>query len=129
MHRVSCLSDLEIWTCVRTKIMKLFNPQIELVQSAKTKSGNNPSDIVVTRRGDMVYSDKDDRTVNIVKKSETQTVIRLRQWIPRAVYSSSFGDLLVFMDSQDYKETKVARYSSSGSIDREKQNIQYNDRG
>lgn len=77
----------------------------------------------------MVYSDKDDRTVNIVKKSETQTVIRLRQWIPRAVYSSSFGDLLVFMDSQDYKETKVARYSSSGSIDREKQNIQYNDRG
>lgn len=109
--------------------MKLFNPQIELVQSAKTKSGNNPSDIVVTRRGDMVYSDKDDRTVNIVKKSETQTVIRLRQWIPRAVYSSSFGDLLVFMDSQDYKETKVARYSSSGSIDREKQNIQYNDRG
>ncbi|XP_065937321.1 tripartite motif-containing protein 2-like [Magallana gigas] len=127
LHSVACLSDSEIWTCGSKKIMKLFNLQRELVESVNTESGNKPSDIAVTRRGNLVYTDENNRTVNIMKKSVTQTVIRLRQWIPRGVCSSSFGDLLVIMDSKDYKQTKVVRYS--GSTDREKQSIQYNDRG
>lgn len=101
LHSVACLSDSEIWTCGSKKIMKLFNLQRELVQSANTESGNKPSDIAVTRRGNLVYTDENDRTVNIMKKSVTQTIIRLRQWIPRGVCSSSSGDLLVIMDSKD----------------------------
>nr|XP_019927270.2 tripartite motif-containing protein 3 [Crassostrea gigas] len=121
---VSCLSDEQIWTHGDENIMKLYNLRGELVKSVRTKSGNAPYDIAVTRSGDLVYADSDDRSVNIVKKTHIQTVIRVQGWRPSRVCSSFSGDLLIIMNSDD-KQVKVARYSGST----EKQCIQFNHKG
>ncbi|XP_065939120.1 E3 ubiquitin-protein ligase TRIM71-like [Magallana gigas] len=125
LRSVSCLSDEEMWTCGEDNIMRLYNLRGELVKSVQTKSGYVPHDIAVTRSGDLVYTDYEDRTVNIVKNTQIKTVIRLQGWIPLSVCCTSSGDLLVVMESDDNKQTKVVCYSGSTK----KQSIQYDDKG
>ncbi|XP_062599506.1 tripartite motif-containing protein 55-like [Saccostrea cucullata] len=123
---VACLSDEEILTSGHNNTMKLFSiNQGSLLKSITIELGKHPSDITVTKSGDLVYTDPYDRTVNIVKNEKIEEVIRLQNWIPHGVCSTSSGDLLVIMVSNDNKQTKIVRYSGST----EKQTIQFNDQG
>nr|XP_034333703.1 uncharacterized protein LOC117680578 isoform X3 [Crassostrea gigas]XP_034333704.1 uncharacterized protein LOC117680578 isoform X3 [Crassostrea gigas] len=125
LYSVSCLSDNELWTSGLGNMMRLYNLHGKLVKSIQTTSGEIPEDIAVTQSGELVYTDPHERTVNIVKNTQIQTVIRLQGWGPLYVCSTSSGELLVVMISDDRKQTKVVRYSGSTV----KQTIQYNDKG
>ncbi|XP_062616402.1 E3 ubiquitin-protein ligase TRIM71-like [Saccostrea cucullata] len=126
LYNVACLSDEEIWTSGNDYTVKLYSiNQGSLLKSITTKSGNVPWDIAVTKSGDLVYTDINDRTVNIVKNEKIEEVIRLQNWKHLGVCSTSSGDLLVIMYSDDYKQTKYVRYSGST----EKQTIQFDDEG
>ncbi|XP_078331627.1 uncharacterized protein LOC111135056 [Crassostrea virginica] len=125
LRSVSCLNDIELWTCGNDNILRLYNLQGELLRSVQTISGKYSRDIAVTRSGDLVYADFLDRSINLVRGTQIQTLITLRGWGPRGLCSTSSGDLLVIMDSDDCKQTKVVRYSGST----EKQSIQWDDQG
>ncbi|XP_062621768.1 uncharacterized protein LOC134283329 [Saccostrea cucullata] len=115
LWNVVCLIDEEIWTSGTDNTMNLFSiSQGSLLKSIKTKSGNEPSYIAVTKSGDLVYTDYLYRTVNIVKNEKIEKVIRLLQnWKPKGVCSTSSGDLLVIMSNDDNNQTKVVRYFGS----------------
>ena len=123
---VSCLSDNEFWSCGDCgNIMRLYNLQGELLRSVKTKSGNVSGDITVTHNGDMVYTDPVERSINLVRGTQIQTLITLQGWKPLSLCSTSYGDLLVIMESDNRSQTKVVRYSGST----EKQSIQWDHHG
>ncbi|XP_048765813.2 uncharacterized protein LOC125673317 [Ostrea edulis] len=125
LFSVSCLSEDQVWTGGNNEIMKLLNLQRKLLTSIQTKSGYIPTDIAVTRDGDLVYTDYDYKTVNLVTNKQIQTVITLQGWRPLYVCCTAANDLLVTMVSDDGEQSKVVRYS--GSI--EKQHIQFDDQG
>ncbi|XP_062567374.1 uncharacterized protein LOC134229638 [Saccostrea cucullata] len=126
LYNVACLSDEEIWTRGNSNTMNLYSiNQGSLLKSIRTKSGKTPGDIAVSKSGDLVYTHHWDRTVNIVKKEKIEELIRLQNWKPRGVCSTFSDDLLVTMESDDDKQSKVVRYSGST----EKQTIQFDDKG
>ena len=50
LNSVACFSDEDIWTLGNEKTIKLFNLQGELINSVRTKTGNKPVGIVVTKK-------------------------------------------------------------------------------
>lgn len=122
---MSCRSTEQIWTRDQENTMGLHDFQGRLVKSIRTKSGNSPQEIAMSRSGDLLYTDYEDKAVNILKDTQIEEVIRLELWIPRNVCSTSCDDILVIMVSYDYKQSKVVRYS--GKMD--KQTIQFDDKG
>lgn len=111
-----CQKDEEIWKCgSRINTVERYTLRGKRMgkESILTKSGNGPRDIAVIWSGELVYADDNDKSVNMIKNEQIQTVIRLRRWIPLIVCSTSSWALLVVMDSDDHKHTKVLRYSDS----------------
>ncbi|XP_056002454.1 uncharacterized protein LOC130049197 [Ostrea edulis] len=125
LYSVSCLSEKEIWTRGNNKIIKLLNLQGKLLTSIKSKSGNWPGDMALTRDGHLVYTDYDDKTINLVKNQNIQTLITLQRWGPLNICCTSSDDILVTMISDDYQQYKVVRYFGST----ETQTIQFDDQG
>lgn len=99
LRSLSCLNDEDVWTCSSDSILRLYNLKGELMSAIHTKSGNKPYDIAVTKNGDLVYTDKEEKTVNISKNEQTRTQIRLRKWEPLGVCCTTSGDLLIVLNN------------------------------
>ena len=124
LRRLSCLSNNEFWTSGVDDTMRLYNLQGELLKSVETKSGNLPFDIAVTKSGDLVYTDRNDMSINLVSNNRTEALVKLKRWEPLGVCSTSSGDLLVIMEG-DKRQTKIVRYSGYAK----KQIIQRDEKG
>lgn len=122
LYTVNCLSDEEIWIHGQNNIMTLYNIYGETLDSVVTKSGFGPWDVALTKSGNLLYTDIQDKTINIVKSKEVHQVIQLQGWVPLFLCSTAADDLLVTMYCSITKKTKIVRYHGST----EKQTIQRN---
>lgn len=122
---MSLLSNTEVWTGHwGNDIISLHN-----LREDKTISitlGHTPEDITVTKIGNLIYTYFKHSTctsfIEVVKNSEIKTVIMVTGWKLGNVCSSKINELLVIMEKNHDKQTKVVRYFGST----EKQSIQFN---
>nr|XP_022307815.1 uncharacterized protein LOC111113816 [Crassostrea virginica] len=72
LRNVSCLNDSELWTRGdRDNIMSLYNLQGELLRSIQTESGHSPQDIAVTQNKELVYTDIENTSINLISKTQS----------------------------------------------------------
>lgn len=70
---ISLVGDEDFWICGSDKIMRLYNIRSELLKTTETKTGNMPEDIAVIKNNELVYTDKKEGTINVLKKTLTDT--------------------------------------------------------
>lgn len=97
---------------VLTKYYKTLQSLGKLLTPIQTKSVKTTSDIAVTKRGHLIYTDPSDRYVKMVQNTKISEKIRLMEFIPINICYSLFDDLLVMMVKHDNTESKVVRYSA-----------------
>lgn len=97
---------------VLTKYYKTLQSLGKLLTPIQTKSVNTTSDIAVTKRGHLIYTDPSDRYVKMVQNTKISEKIRLMEFIPIKICYTLFDDLLVMMVKHDNTESKVVRYSA-----------------
>lgn len=97
---------------VLTKYYKTLQSLGKLLTPIQTKSVKTTSDITVTKRGHLIYTDPSDRYVKMVQNTKISEKIRLMEFIPINICYSLFDDLLVMMVKHDNTESKVVRYSA-----------------
>lgn len=111
LRNVTCHNEDEIWTSGETAAMKCFNSKGLHLKTVQNQSGNPTNDISLDKNGNLTYIDRSTRTLNIVKKGLGEVIIRLQEWNPSNLCTTSFGNLLVAMFSNDETQSKVVCYS------------------
>lgn len=114
--RVAC-QDGEttcIWTSGDCDTMVLYDLNGKELKRIKAKHRHWPGDIAVTMNGDLVFTDKSDKSVTLWSQSTGDLKeINLKEWTPRGVCSTLFlGDFLVIMDNGNH-QTKIAGYTNA----------------
>ncbi|XP_011423828.3 uncharacterized protein [Magallana gigas] len=106
--RVVCLLSTSAWVSGKGKFISLVGPEPQTVKSTCERF---PSDLTINRQGEMVYSDREHRAINIVKDGKTETLITTPTgWHPEGLHCSRSGDILVSIGTTDSSQHKIVRY-------------------
>nr|XP_019923252.2 uncharacterized protein LOC105329443 isoform X3 [Crassostrea gigas]XP_034306463.1 uncharacterized protein LOC105329443 isoform X3 [Crassostrea gigas]XP_034306464.1 uncharacterized protein LOC105329443 isoform X3 [Crassostrea gigas] len=125
LRSISFYIEEEIWTSAISGDIKCFSTVGKCMKTITTKSNKIPSDIAVTRDGDLLYCDSNVKTLNKIRDGKTEEIIKLQGWTPINLCVTSTGDFLLSMYNDDSTQSQVVRYSGST----EKQSIQFDNEG
>lgn len=123
---ITCLPDGSFWITGDENIMRLYDPVGKLIKEIITRSNEWPWDITSNENSELLFCDHYESSVNILHTldGKIETMMKLREWKPRCLCCTTDGDLLVLMDDNKFKQTKIVRYSGC----KEKQTIQWDEK-
>ncbi|XP_062611501.1 uncharacterized protein LOC134273315 [Saccostrea cucullata] len=102
--------------------VNIHGTNLESLEAMNTKL----QDISMTLEGELIYSDYLNKTVNIVKGSETEVLLDVEPgWHPQGVFYTKVGHILVTMRTAGDCHCKIVRYKGKVIV----QEIQYDKSG
>ncbi|XP_062599425.1 tripartite motif-containing protein 3-like [Saccostrea cucullata] len=111
LYKVACVGSDKAWVSGRDKMIVCMDIHGAVQDTVTSTCKDLPSDITVTRKEELIYSDTGKRTVNIVRDGKTETLITApRGWHPMGLCCTRSGDILVSMGTTDYSHRKIVRY-------------------
>ena len=113
LRGVACVGETEAWIYGKKETITLIDIHGAVKDTVTTTSQDWSGDISVTRGRELMYSDFDSRTVNIVKDGKSQTLITIPWgWKPWRLCCARSGDILVHVYTECGRQTKnkIIRY-------------------
>ncbi|XP_061186342.1 uncharacterized protein LOC133194395 [Saccostrea echinata] len=107
LYRLACLGSDKAWVSGENNTVNCLdiNGSVQETVSCET----HPEDIFVTKNGELIYSDYENKKVNIVKHGKTEVLITTQKdWNPAGLSSTRSGDILVSLYNGD--QNKIVRY-------------------
>ncbi|XP_062621522.1 uncharacterized protein LOC134283100 [Saccostrea cucullata] len=109
--KVACVGSDKAWVNGIDKMITCVDIHGAVQDTVTSTCKDFPSDITVTRQGELIYSDYINRTVNIVRDGKVETLkITPRGWHPSGLCCTRSGDILVSMCTTDNSHYKIVRY-------------------
>lgn len=132
--KIACQSDGKLWIAGNEGSLKLFqcvplrseSGATRLCLTLKHVDLKGPTDIAVTRTGDLIYGIKLENTVFKLTKHKAQVLINLHDWKLLSLCITTFGELLVCMTDERKYRCRVVRFNQDPEI---MQIIQYDHQG
>ncbi|XP_062581656.1 uncharacterized protein LOC134243428 [Saccostrea cucullata] len=117
LRHIICTRNNEAWACSGDRFIRRIDIRGSIKEKIATKCKPSPNEISVTRKGELIYSDHDSRTVNIVRQGKIETLITLpRGWHPDGLCCTRSGDILVSMYTTDKSHYKIVRFQGQTAI-------------
>ncbi|XP_062604198.1 E3 ubiquitin-protein ligase TRIM71-like isoform X2 [Saccostrea cucullata] len=109
LWRVACVGTEEAWVNGTDEVIRRVDIHGSVQESFTTGCLFGPNDISLTRQGELIYSDYNNYTVNIVRGGKTEVLFTISQgWIPKRMCCTKSGDILVNVSSKN--QNQILRY-------------------
>jgi hypothetical protein len=112
LKRVACAGSDKAWISGKDEIIHCVDIHGTVQDAVPSTCPEYPSDITVSKEGELIYSDVYNRTVNIVRRGKTEALITIpRGWGSSGLSFTRSEDILVSMNTIDYsRQYKIVRY-------------------
>ncbi|XP_061169566.1 uncharacterized protein LOC133178929 [Saccostrea echinata] len=111
LYSVACDGKDEAWLCSNDPTIRRVDKHKTIKDVVKTICIECPGDITMSLKGELIYSDFDNKTVNIVRNGKSEILISAPQdWLPLGLCCTRSGDILVNMATKNRDQHKTVRY-------------------
>ncbi|XP_061171070.1 uncharacterized protein LOC133180614 [Saccostrea echinata] len=111
---LSLLPSGKFWASDRKGNLIQCDTEGNILQTLCTKESINIGYHTVTKEGELLYTERELKSVHRVTDDLTTTVLKTEDWIPRSIYSSHINGHILIGIRKEKDDWKVTRYNTTG---------------